>query len=234
MTGGNMNAYDLIVLALLLLGALTGCATGLMRSIFNLFSWSFSLAISYALHPPFSRFLRAIGLASMIQEKLSGVIDLDSIAENASHSAQMEMLDRFPQSEFIIRQLQANNNPEAYSVFGAGSIKEYILGFFANMIVNLIAILIIWIAARSFLKLVSSAIGLVEKIPVVKVFNRAGGAIFGFIGMIILIWAAMCVLNFLFLSPKYEYLFKGISEGPVASFFYRLNPLLGLVSAILP
>jgi uncharacterized membrane protein required for colicin V production len=234
MTGGNMNAYDLIVLALLFLGALAGCATGLMRSVFNLCSWAFSLAISYALHPPFSRFLRTVGLASMIQEKLSGVIDLDSITENASHYAQMEMLEKFPQSEFILRQLQANNNPEAYSVFGAGTIKEYITGFFANMIVNLVAIIVIWLLVRTFLKLVSSAIGLVEKLPVVKAFNRAGGAIFGFITMIILIWVAMCVLNFFFLSPKYDYLFKGISEGPVSSFFYKLNPLFGLLSAVFP
>ncbi|MDR1638123.1 MAG: CvpA family protein [Clostridiales bacterium] len=229
-----MNAYDLIVLALLFLGALAGCATGLMRSVFNLCSWGFSLAISYALHPPFSKFLRTVGLAAMIQEKLSDVIDLGFITENASHAAQMEMLDKFPQSEFILRQLQANNNPVAYLVFGAATIKEYIVGFFANMIVNLIAILIIWILARTFLKLVSTAIGLVEKLPVVRAFNRAGGAIFGFVSMVILIWAAMCVLNFFFLFPKYDYLFKGISEGPVSSFFYKLNPLFGLLSAVLP
>jgi uncharacterized membrane protein required for colicin V production len=229
-----MNIYDGMALTILLLGIVIGYGTGLMRSAFRIVSWVISLALSFYLYPHVSRFLRGLGLLGLFTRKLSEVINLDFLTEGASLSSQMEMLQRFPQSNFILKQLQANNNPEAYGVFSAGSIKEYVCAFFANMIINLISLFLIWLVARLLLSAISSSIRVVERLPAIRTLNKAGGAAFGFAGGVIFIWAALCVLNFFFLDPKYDRLFLDISTGAVSGLFYSHNPLFKALSSIIP
>jgi uncharacterized membrane protein required for colicin V production len=229
-----MNIYDGIVVALLAIGAAAGYRRGLARSMFGLVSWGLSLALSYLLYPHAVRLLRALGLLGFLQDKLQNAMSLDFLAEGASVSAQMEMLAGLPQSELVLRRLQAGNNPEAYSLLEASGIKEYVCGFFANMIINLISLFLIWIAARLILWAVSKSLRAVERLPVIRAFNKAGGAAFGLAGAVFAIWAALCVLNLFFLDPNHSKLFLDISSGAVSGLFYSYNPLFIIISSILP
>ncbi|MDR1537670.1 MAG: CvpA family protein [Clostridiales bacterium] len=229
-----MNEYDAAVLLILSLSTFIGLRRGLIRSLYKLSSWLVSLALSYFLYPHVSGFLKWIGLLGYLQRKVGSIIDFGQIAENASFRVQTEALNALHQSSFILNQLQANNNPEVRNALAVTTLQDYISSFFANMLLNLISLIAVWLIFRAIMWIVATSIDIVERLPIIRPLNKVGGAAFGFAEGVLLIWSAFCILTFFFLNPKYDDLFAKIQSGLLTGLFYSFNPLFSFLSKVLP
>ena len=229
-----MSVYDLICLAVLVLFIMAGFSRGLVRSAFGIASTIAAILLTYAFFPYAVRFLRVFGVYGMIKGAFERSMDLQGAINGAVHEMQTEFINRLPQSPFILGHIQANNNPEAYSVLNVSNLSGYIAGYFANMAVNLIAVIGLFIIIRILLSWVLNVLDFLAKLPVVNIFNRVGGAAFGLASGLIVIWAAFCVMTFFFLNERNADLFKQIEIGAITGFLYDYNPIMGVIVTLVP
>ena len=229
-----MNIYDLGCIIILLTFAFFGAYRGLIHSFLGIGSTIISMAVSYALFPNMVRILRTFGVYTIIKQTIADTMNLQGIADDAVRQLQNQLIRSLPQSTFILGHLQANNNPEAYSILNVSSISDYIAGFFANMIVNLIAVVLVFIATRILLSIILRFLDLVADLPVIRQMNKTGGAIFGMIQGLLFVWLILCVLTFFFLTNRFEDMFIGIQSGLITGFLYNSNPIMAILVMLIP
>jgi len=228
------NIYDAVCLAILIFFMASGFSKGLVRSAFGIVSTIVTMILTWAFFPYAVRFLRAFGAYGNIQQAFAQSINLQGAADGAAHALQTEFINSLPQSPFILGHIQANNNPEAYSVLDVSNLSGYISGYFANMAVNLIAVIGLFIIIRILLSLVLNVMDLLAKLPIVNIFNRIGGAAFGLAAGLIFIWVVLCVMTFFFLNENNADLFNKIETGVLTGFLYDYNPIMKVIVTLVP
>ena len=235
--GTVMNIYDVICLAALILFILSGWYKGLVRSAFGIAFTVISMLLTYAFFPPAVRFLRGLGVYGVIKYGLEQTMNLQGAVDEAVHNLhelQTEFINSLPQSPFILGHVQANNNEEAYKVLNVTTLSDYIAGYFANMAVNLIAVVLLFIAVRILLSVILNIADTLARLPVVNIINRAGGAAFGLVSGLLFVWAALCVLTFFFLRESGADLYNKIQSGVLTGFLYNNNPLMKIIVMLIP
>ena len=228
-----MNLYDVICVTILILFILLGSARGLMRSLLGVASTVVSMYISYKFFPTAVRLLRICGLNSALKQNLDQTFNLQGV-NDAVRQIQIEFIKSLPQSPFILEHLQVNNNPESYAVLDVSTLSDYISAYFANMAVNLIAGIIIFIIVRTLVSLVLNTFNILTTLPILRQINMLGGAIFGFARGLLFIWISLCVMTFLFLDIKYADVFDKIESGVLTSFLYHNNPIMTIMVILIP
>ena len=228
-----MTIFDILTLALIILLTVIGYRRGLLRSVFGLISFAVSYLLAWRLYPHMSSLLRDAGLYGWLQQSVAGFMNLDRAAE-VPPAMQAGVLAQLPLPEFLTGAITAGNNPEAYLALGVSTLGGYISGYFANAVLNLISMILVFAVAFALMRLVSGALGFVSKIPVIGVFNRLGGLALGLAEGIVLVWVAMAVLTLVVLRPGYEGVFEQVRGGPVAGFFYANNPVAQAMARIRP
>ncbi len=88
-------------------------------------------------------------------------------------------------------------------MLGVDNVEEYIAGFFANMILNVLSIIIIFVLACVILGVAGSLLDLVGRLPVISTLNRAGGLAVGLVMGLAVSWVGLLVLGVLFTTPAY-------------------------------
>jgi uncharacterized membrane protein required for colicin V production len=209
-----------------------GFNKGLMRSLFGIASAFLSFFLATLLYPHVARFLRVIGVYGFLKDTFASIINLQEIISEFMEDSTAQLIGALPQSSFIQNQMRANVNPVAYSVLDVSNISDYINGFFANMAINLIAIVIVYLLLRFGTSLVLNILDVLTRLPVIHSLNALGGLAFGLIEGVIVIWALMCVLTFFLLSNKD--LFQQLESGSITGFFYDNNPIMGWLVTIIP
>ena len=98
----------------------------------------------------------------------------------------------------------------------------------AVKIIQIGALLIIYIVARIILKFVSLLTSIIEKIPIIKQFNKAGGTIYGFIKGMFLVWIILAVIYLV--NPLIPTNFiNEINNSLLVGLLYKNNLLLNII-----
>ena len=229
-----MNIYDVICFTILILFMASGWYKGLIRSAFDIVSTFIAIYLTYAFLPPVVRFFRFCGVYDGLKQMLEQSINLQGAADGAVHALQTEFINSLPQSPFILGHIQANNNPEAYSVLNVSTLSGYIAGYFANMAVNLIAFIVLFIIIRALLALAVSIIDTLARLPIINLINRIGGLAFGLVSGLLFVWSVLCVMTFFFLNKDNADLFSKIDSGALTGLLYNNNPIMNILVVLLP
>ncbi|MCL2350928.1 MAG: CvpA family protein [Firmicutes bacterium] len=224
-----MNVFDWGTLGIIAALAAAGYARGFLKSVFGLVSLAVSYLLAWRLYPYVSVFLRGTELYAFLQQSVAGFLKLDRVAD-----APQEALSRLPLPDFLAHSIAANNNAEAYKVLGVETLGGYISGFFANALLNLISMALVFLAVFIVMRLISGLLGVASKLPVIGAFNRLGGLLFGIAEGVVLVWAVMAVITFAALRPGHEGLSGQVRSGPVAGWFYANNPVMKAGAVIKP
>jgi len=229
-----MNIYDIVCFGILMIFMFWGSARGLVRSAFGIVSTFVSMYLTYTLFPVAVRFLRLCGVYSIIMQNLEQMMNLQGAMNDTVHQFQTEFINSLPQSPFILGHLQANNNPEAYAVLDVSTLSDYIAGYFANMAINLIAVIFLFLFIRILLSIALNVINILTKLPVINILNRLGGALFGLVSGLLFVWAALCITIFFFLNKSSSDLFNMVNTGVLTGFLYQNNPIMNIVVMLIP
>jgi hypothetical protein len=173
-----------------------------------------------------------MGLYGYLQQNIAGILNLQGVADAKVADMQAEFINQMPQSNFIIQHLQAGNNPESYHALDVSGYSEYISGFFANMALNLISIILLFIVVRICLIMLLNIMDFVASLPVIHMLNAIGGGIFGMIQGVIVIWIILGVITF-FMLDNAE-IFDQIESGAIVGYFYENNPIMRWLVKITP
>ena len=193
-----MNAIDLAVLVLVALCALAGYRRGLIRTVYRLVSFFIALFLANRLYAPVARMLRGTALFSSIQDSVSTGLNLERFVGEHTAARQAEIIDSLQLPEMLRELLHSFNTPNMYELLQVSTVDEYISGFFANMVINAIAIVSVFVLVLLALSIAGVALDIVGKLPVINTFNNLGGLIVG-IGLgAVLAWVSIVVMTLIF------------------------------------
>ncbi len=197
---------DICVLVIVAFFIWSGYKSGFMKAFVKVASYIISLIISFFLYPVISDLL----VKTPIYDKLVEIIGQKYIIDNISDSMGQGAFDIL--SNYVSRGIQNAAQGIAESV--------------ALLIINIIAFIIILILSKIIIRVVGNLLGIFTKLPVIKQFNRLGGAVFGGImGVMVLYILSAVLIMFSPLDPQSRVIYE-IENSTFASEIYENNIIL--------
>ena len=220
---------DKIVIVILLIFAVIGYKKGLIRSVVTLLSSVLSLILALFIYPLTNMILKITPLYTSIYNgtlKQVETIDFGKGLQTQGNAI-LENITLLP--EMITEQIKANNNTEMYRLLDVHSLQEYIATFVANIAINLLAIIVTWLIIKVGIMLLSGSLGgIIEHLPVVATFNRAGGLLFGVVKGIFMLSIIGLIIPVFINWPSFMPLYESIEESVLTKWLYNHNLIISI------
>jgi len=205
-----LNGLDIAILALLAICAIAGYRKGLILTVYRLVSLFLAIFLAIQLYPHVAGFLRETPLFPNISSRISSSMNLGERFDNHSSNIETELIDTLPLPNAMRNMLHANNTPSMRNILRVDSVEDYVSGFFANIVINAIALLIVFVIVLIGLAVVGIALDLVSKLPVINTFNKIGGLAFGLVMGAVISWLVIIVMTLFFATGvQSQYLLEG-------------------------
>ena len=199
---------DICVIAVVAGFMYIGYKSGFMRSFVRIASYIVSIVISFFMYPAISDLL----IKTPIYEKMVEIIN---------QKYQLQPLIDVPTDTFGILQNYINQGVQT----ATAGIAEAI----ATLLINILAFVIVLILSKLVIRIVGKVFNLFTKLPVIKQFNRLGGAILGGIsGVLVLYIACAVMLLFSPLDPHSRIAYE-VENSTFASEIYENNIILNVL-----
>ena len=161
----NLNYLDLAAIAVILICAAVAFHKGFVKACLGFLPTVISLGAVSFLQPVVSKILRATPLYLKLRESASGLFGLDEMIANAAAASQSDLINQMNLPDFIKGALLENNNPVVYKILNVTEMKDYISGFIANICINILALILVFLAAMIAVRLLLTALDLFSKLP---------------------------------------------------------------------
>jgi len=233
-----MNILDFAIITILALCAFFGFRKGLVHTVYRFVSFFAALFLAVRLHPIVSQALRRTFVYDGIRGRIAGSANFEAVFE--PHTPAQGISEAINDSQVInaltlpqpIRDLLYNNNtPAVRDILRVGTLEDFVAGFFANIAINIISILIVFILAFVILKLIGRVLNIVDRLPVISSVNRLGGLIVGIIIGAGVAWLGLTVV-ILFFSTAGNNMFELIQGSLVTSWMLENDWLLPRLTAV--
>ena len=130
--------------------------------------------------------------------------------------------------DILLGFIQKNKVTEAFMFSipvnkGFNNLNQYI----TMVIINCIALLLAFVAARVCMLLLEALLSGVFKLPVLSAINRSGGAVLGLTQSILIL--LLCFAIFVPMSSigKFDFIHQAIGSSLLSKYFYKYNFILG-------
>ena len=199
---------DIIVIAVVAVFVAAGYKAGLIRSFMGIASYIISIIIAFLIYPVVSGFLVKTPLYTYLTE----MVNNNYVSENMQ-SADTGMFGFF--SKHMSEGLDAV----------ATTVSEEI----AALLINIIAFILVIVISRILIWLITKVLNIFSKLPVIKQFNRLGGALLGGIKGILILYIVFAIVTVFVPFKENGVIVKGIEESSFAGAMYEDNIILNLI-----
>ncbi|MDD3571162.1 MAG: CvpA family protein [Lachnospiraceae bacterium] len=225
-----MNYIDIAVIVILLIFAIAGRIRGLIKTCFSFSPMLVGLVLTNQFYPVLSKVLRTTFVYDGLKNGVQKALKLDTVFANALTGS--DIIETLKLPEFLKTALVENNNPVVYNILGVNKIQEYIAGYVANICLNVLCMVTVFIVVSIGCKLILAALDLIAKLPVINFLNKTGGFAIGFLEGLIVIWVIGIVLVGFYSNPLFSGFFDVLNQSKVALFLYEKNVLLFMILRI--
>ncbi len=245
----------LFVAVVVILGglALHGYKKGLVRMVFSLAAIFLAAALASWISPYAEEFLRTqTPLHGFVEEKCLEALEaktkelsqgvgiseeaLGAIAQDAAKAGEklpLEELFGIELPKGARRLFQENLLGEAGSVAEGGRLLEACARQLADMAVQRVAWALSFVVVGILLGIIVHALDILTKLPVIKGMNHLGGAAFGLLQGLALVWGIFFLVTLCQGSESGRQLMASIQGNAFLHFLYENNPFEGLLSLLL-
>ena len=129
--------------------------------------------------------------------------------------------------------LSHNLNSLAFAGTNYSTVADYLNVTVANVTVNIVSFLIIYILARAFITLILSSMYYASPFPVLRNFDGLVGGILGGVRGFFAMFAFVMIVPVVMLLVSVPELTKFLNESVLATFFYKANFLYGFISGVI-
>ncbi len=227
-----MNGLDIFVLAVIGICVAVGYFRGFVKTCFSFVPGVVSLLLTNKIYPVFSKFLRTTPVYGYIEDGVAKALDLNSMASSVSAQTN-DYINSLSIPDFLKESLISNNNPVVYSVLNASGINDYISGFIANMILNILSMIAVAVGLIVIFKLVLVLLDVVTKLPVIHGINSAGGLIIGLFEGVLIVWIVFVVAVLFVSGDKLEWFYDSLENSKIALALFNSNILLKMILRII-
>jgi uncharacterized membrane protein required for colicin V production len=228
-----LNLIDLGVLIVIALFAFYGLRRGLILTVFRFASFFASIALARYLYPYVSRSLRDTPLYGALKKLVVDSMGLGSFFQNHANGLLAEAdLSSLPIPGILKDLLISNNTPDIYSLLRVETIEDYISGFFANIIVNVLSIVLVFALSWVVLSIIGHMLDLISRLPVLNSLNRAGGLAVGLLMGVAAAWIGLMLIGVLFATPAYPEVFAYMQGSQAAKWFFDSGFVMDLLTGV--
>ncbi len=230
-----MSDYYLLaaVLLVLIIGAVRGYMKGFLRIAVWFAGLIAALFIVTKISPYVSDFL--IENTSLYDKLKAKIITAYENEKDIPDSAQIgdtqenNAIDSFGFPELISDSLKTNNKSDIYDKLAVSIFKEYIAGYLSALSIKagtFVGLFILLAIAELVLVL---AIKILEKIPVLRTFNRLLGMAGGITLSLVFIWVFFIAVMMFFGHSFGNWVFAQVKASRLLSYLFNNNILFDLV-----
>lgn len=226
------NAILVGILAFLAIMTFVGYKRGLIKTVFSLLSMVIIIVLVTILTPTVRMVIKETPVYSTIRDNVQKFID-DNIAADLEESAvaglgasdQKKVIENLPLPQNIKDELVENNTEEGYGLLEVSNFKDYLIEYVTDTIINAIAFVVLFIVVAIAIKVAVSLLDIIAKLPVLNFFNKGGGAIFGLIEAMVIVWTLCIIITACGATEWGQKLFAEINDNVILSLIYNNNIL---------
>lgn len=219
-----MNWMLALVLVILIVNTIIGLRAGFIKMAFSLVSMVIALILTVFISPYVNDLLKGNEkFYGVVKEKAVQALALDQ--KEAETTEQAEYIGKLPLPKSFKETLIENKNK------GVDNIKEYIADYVAGTIINALSFMITFAVIFVFLWMISLALNILSKLPILHQINKMAGLIAGLLHGLMIVWILFILLNVFGGTQFGQDAFVMIEENVLLSTIYNNNLLLGFVSS---
>ena len=214
-----MNTLDIGVLVVLAIFAYIGYRNGLMHTVFRLGSYFIALILAVSLYPAVSRFIRESFIYDTIRGWIAQSVGFRDAFGQYAQSYHMDetvrgnnIISALPVPQALRDSLLDYNTPDMFELLRVNTVEDFVSSFFAGIIINILSMLLVFVLVLVILRVISKALGIVDKLPLIRSVNRAGGLVAGVLIGAILAWLGLTLVTVFFTASQDTALY-GLIQG---------------------
>lgn len=210
---------DLIVLGILALSIFIGYKRGLIKCAINVLSFFIAIIVVLILTIPVSNFIInntqiddniKTSIASNLHLEEKEKVELDKENSNAPEVVRDYINDKV-----------LNSTKEA-----TNTVTETVAENITNIIIKVGVAIILYFITRFALIFVKVLANIVDKIPLIKQFNKAGGIIYGIISGIVILYLIFAIISLIAPMLSNSAVIDAINKSFIGNYIYNNNLLL--------
>jgi len=235
-----MILIDLAIFAMFGLFAIAGYHKGFFKAMLNIATFFISLLGAWWLHPQLSQTIKATGKAiptiinySESADMLGTVESFRAVAIELPAESLNEILNKANLPHPLTGLLLENVQSAAFSSDGIVTLGDYLSMTIAHMAVNIICFAIIFLCFYVVFNLLIGLYDYVIKLPVLKLFNSASGALLGFIQGFLVMFIVFSFVPIVLAFLPFPEISDIIEQSQMGKFYYHSNFIIDLIKGII-
>lgn len=222
-----MSVADYVIIGIIVLFALIGLKSGLLKTIYKIVSYVASFYLAIKLARPVAGWFDGTSVSTGIKEAVqkllsklninfSGVTDATNVEGIKEAIAETPFPDNFKE---MIANTMARTSSGAMNMMDnfVESITSFILIIICGIVLFIILRILFWLAGH----LVKG----ISEIPIIKQVDRISGFILGAAIGVAVVYLLGLLLTYTATWDKLGFVYENIDEGKFAPFFYNDNIL---------
>lgn len=230
----NWTWLGIVTAAFLIFSCFTGFRRGFIKEAVSTFLVVLSFGVVWLINPYVNTFIREnTSVYAEIQEGFEELAkEKAGTVREPGEEDRKEMLDSLELPEMIAEGILENGSQETYTYLAAQSFVEYVSGYLATIVVNGLSFLLSFFLATVLIRMITYALDLLARLPVVHGINKVAGALLGGVKAVLFIWVAMLIFTILCETSVGRNALRMIEKDSVLRVLYENNILMKLFTGI--
>ena len=208
---------DIIILAIMAISIFLGYKRGLVKVAVKLCAFLIAIIVTLVFYKPVSN---VIIDKTQLNEKIESIIIENGTKEleESNKEEQKNILENM--QEYVDNTVTQTQNEIVKNAAKEISIR----------LINILVIVVLFIATRLILILLVLISDLITSIPIIKQFNELGGVLYGIIRGLAIIYAILAILFLIVSMSPNNAILTSIDSSIITKFMYENNILLNIIS----
>lgn len=205
---------DLIIIAVVLLFIFLGYKKGLTGSLIKLLSFIIAIVVAFVLYKPVANaVIENTVIDDNIRTTLSATLGVEDKTENTEENVPSTIMD--------------NINKEIENA--TDEVKANVIDHTTITIVNIGSGIVIFLAVRVILVIISLFAKILTDLPVIKQVDKLGGLAYGAIEGIVIVYAVLAVISLTSVIWVNNAVVTAIAKSSLGEMLYNNNIILNLL-----
>ncbi|HJB28233.1 MAG TPA: CvpA family protein [Candidatus Blautia faecavium] len=224
----------LAVLAFLALACFAGYKRGFVKEVVSTFFVLLAIAAAWLINPYVNDFLREnTSVYETVQEGCQELVNTETGgAKNLGETEQESLIEGLTLPGFVKSSIEENNTSEVYQYLAVNTFTEYVSEYLAQSVVNGIAFVVSFLLATILIRVITYALDLISKLPLINGVNKIAGAVLGIVKAVLFVWIAFLILTILCNTEVGKAGLELIERDPLLSFLYDTDIFVRIFMSI--
>lgn len=229
-----MTWLGIAMAVLLFIMLCMGYQRGFIKEIVSAFFIVLSMAVVWFINPYVNTFITENTPVYENVQKACGDFVNEQISEMTAlgKTEQEKAIESLKLPEFLKKQIEENNNADAYKYLAVNTFTDYLAGYLAKAVVNGVSFLVSFVLATLLIRIFTYALNVIARLPVLRGVNKMAGALVGLAKGVLLIWIVFIIVTVLCNTTLGRGALQLIEQDVFLSYMYSRNILMKIFMSI--